>query len=128
MCFVFDVTSRSLTPCGHRSVNAPPRSPAILPPVSLRSHSSSRNLTGQAGQIAIIQMSWASGALNPRMGRFAPRGRAPEVGARSSDNSSANTIRLQGHQLAESRQYTSVSRDVGANETGDYNLSLTILP
>ena len=44
------------------------------------------------------------------------------------DGSGDTTALLQAHLLAESGQYTIVVRDVGANETGNYNLSLSALP
>ena len=97
--------------------------------IDLRADTDAYTFSGQAEQTVIIQMSRASGKMNPRIDLFAPSGGAAEASAGTSDSDfGGSTALLQGHRLEESGQYTIAVRDFGANETGGYNLSLTILP
>ncbi len=82
--------------------------------------------TGQAGQRVTIQANTTSGGLSPWIDLFPP-------GSGSSETNS-NTCRgctiaqLFAHPLAQSGQYTILIRDREADSTGEYLLSLSVLP
>ncbi len=79
--------------------------------------------TGQAGDRVFIQANRKSGTIDPHINLFKPNDGARE--AQVSDNLVAL---LFAHPLAESGQYTILIRDSGGDETGEYIMSLLVLP
>ncbi len=93
--------------------------------IDLAADTDAYTFTGQAGQTVIIQVSRESGRLQPRIDLYSPSGGDVEA---SAGGMFPYVPLLEGHQLAESGQYTIVVRDRGANQSGDYSLSLLVMP
>lgn len=87
-----------------------------------------RAFSGVAGNSVVIQMS--SEFLFPCIDLFAPSGGSPEasVCVHYSPSYTYYNVLLQGHRLLESGQYTIVARDGRGNDTGEYSLSLVVIP
>ncbi len=87
--------------------------------------------TANQNDTVVIQMSstWPShcgGGMDPCIDLYAPSGGQPE---RTFCNGGCEERAfLLGHQLLETGQYTIVARDGAADDTGDYSLSLLIIP
>ena len=83
--------------------------------------------TGHEGDIIFIQANRTSGSLNPQIRLYPPSGEREALAGDSywNDHSVASLFE---HTLLESGQYTIVILDDGLNHTGEYVLSLDVLP
>ncbi|MDK1046383.1 MAG: PPC domain-containing protein, partial [Anaerolineales bacterium] len=94
--------------------------------IDLEADTDAYTFTANVGATVVIQMSRESGGLHPWIDLYSPSGGDAEASA--GGRSPFSTALLQGHQLAESGQYTIVVRDWQADDTGDYSLSLVVIP
>jgi hypothetical protein len=92
--------------------------------------------TAEAGDTVVIQMSgdWSglccSNDGGPCIDLFGPSGGAPEASVCAHDYGTFGdySALLQGYLLRESGRYTIVARDGRGDQTGEYSLSLVIIP
>jgi len=84
--------------------------------------------TGNAGDLVFIQVNRTSGGLNPQIRLYPPSGLPREALAGTSTFDDHSVAALFEHPLAEPGEYTILVLDHGLNDTGDYVLSLTVLP
>jgi hypothetical protein len=84
--------------------------------------------TGQAGQVVFIQANRTSGGLNPQIRLYPPSGLPREALTGDSTFNNHSIAALFEHPLAESGQYRILILDDGLDSTGEYILSLDVLP
>ncbi len=77
---------------------------------------------GEEGQTTVINMSRESGGLNPYMILYDPTG-GIETSASGYDHAVIND-----HQLLQSGTYTILVRDTGGDDSGNYSISLLLIP
>ena len=80
--------------------------------------------SGQKGQAIIIRMSQESGGVDPSVDLYAPDGSLEHTAG----SGSSKSVRVKEHKLQQSGTYTIVARDYDGKETGQYSLSLLLLP
>ncbi len=83
---------------------------------------------GTAGQRLVIQANRTSGSLNPQIHLYPPSGGPREALAGTSSLHNHSIAHLNGHELAESGEYIILVLDDGNNHTGDYMLSVNVIP
>ena len=93
--------------------------------ISPRSDTDAFTFTAEAGNTVVIQLSEMipSTLGTVQIDLFGPGGGHPEASAWGNYSGI-----LEGHQLAESGQYTIVARERGADDYLDYSLSLLVIP